>query len=243
MISSKEIELAIPMASALLGGTIVSILNFYLAKHKTTAEIAKLEAETERIRLEIGKLGSATASVSYGLSGYLERIIYDSSRHDVRRAFHGKEAYLWTKSGDNYVKSGGVGRGALRFEPGEILSIERTNTEGRYQVWLERYDDEKSFVPRDCSAEGLRNFGLSCEAKAIGIEHSLKFILKSEDSEGRWLAVEERRISENLWTPVTVHFRISPAEDFRLRIDDEEVAHAPSSVQIRKLVLSEKASN
>lgn len=233
------------LLSGLLSGIVVALLNYLLTRKKTQAEIKKMEAETEKIRIEISKLGNISATVSYNLvSSSTERIIYDSSQREIGYDFEGSEDFIWTTVDGKPAKASERGEGTLNFEKGGVLNIKRTNTEGRYQVWLLRYifdGVEKPNIAKDELISGRRNLRLSCEAKVVGGEHTLKFVLKNEQTD-RWLATEARRVTENTWSPLSLYFRIPANEECRLRLDDLEVSKAPSSIQIRNLVLAEKVS-
>jgi hypothetical protein len=69
----------------------------------------------------------------------------------------------------------------------------------------------------------------------------LRVVLKNEEL-NKWLDNKSWTISSNSWTPIKIYFQIPPADQCRLRIDDLDVTHAPSSVQIRNVVLAERLS-
>lgn len=162
-----------------------------------------------------------------------EETLYWSNGRDLGFDFKGGEAQLWQKIDGTDQPVSGHGKGSLSFGDGFVLNIQRTNTDGRYEVRLRSYAVNKSeqmFVPRNDLMTGLRRFRISCEAKAVGAEHTLRFVLKNERS-GMWIANDERTITSNNWTPIRLYFQIPPSEEFELRIDDMNVTHAPSSVQ------------
>lgn len=244
MNSENSTNIITTLLSGLLSGIVVALLNYFLTRRKTQAEITKLEAETEKIRIETTKLGNLSANVNYSSVSSAERVIYDSSKRDIGYDFEGREEYIWTTVNGKPTRVSSKGLGTLTFEKGGVLNIQRTNAEGRYQVRLERYifdNAEKTNIPKDDLIEGHRNLKVSCEAKIIGGEHTLKFVLKNEAAD-KWLATEDRRVTMDSWTPLTAYFRIPANQDCRLRIDDLEVSKAPSSIQIRNLVLAEKVS-
>jgi hypothetical protein len=228
------------LLSGVLSGVLVSVLGYVFTKRKTSAEIAKLEAETKKIQRELENIPMA---VSFGLSASTERIIYDSAGRDVGFDFKGADAQLWEVIDGKDQPVSDFGRGALKFETGGVLSIQRFNTVGRYEVWLERYfleGKELLTIRPNELMTGHRGFRLSFEAKVIGGEHTLRILLKNEKS-NKWVGREQRStVTTNSWTPIKVYFQIPPTEECRLRLDDLDVLHAPSSIQIRNLLLAEK---
>jgi hypothetical protein len=132
----------------------------------------------------------------------------------------------------------------MTVEEGGVLSIQRSNAEGRFEVWLRSYAQggvEKSLITGNNAISGSRSLRISCEVKVIGGDHTLKFVLKNEKT-NKWLANAQRRITSDTWTPVDVYLRVPPSEECRLRIDDQDVSHAPSSVQLRNIEVAEKAA-
>jgi hypothetical protein len=231
------------LLSGLLSGIVVAVLTYLFSRRKTNAEIRKLEAETEKIRVEISKsVDNISATVNYKLSNKSEQTIYQSSTRQIGYDFRGHEDFVWKSIDGKDVAIGQKARGNLEFEEGGVLNIRRTNTEGRFQIWLQRYiydGVEKTSIPRDDLISGLRSLRVSCEVKVVGGEHTLRFLLKNE-KDNKWLGQEERRITSDTWTKLNMYFQIPPSEECRLRIDDEQVSHAPSSVQITSIVLAEK---
>lgn len=238
------------LLSGVISGVIVAVLNYFLTKKKTTAEVTKLEVETEKLRLEIQKLGvdltksaeAVTATVGYQLARATEQIIYSSKQRQLGFDFSGRGGQIWKRVGDKDVPMTPKGEGTLNFAQGGILDIQRTNTDGRFEIWLQNYTQEgkeqERIIPNS-SLSGLRFILVRCEAKVMGGEHTLKFVLKNETTK-KWLASEERKITSDTWTLVEFYFRVSPAEECRLRIDDQDVTQTPSSIQIRNIEVMER---
>ena len=170
-------------------------------------------------------------------------MIYDSTGRDIGFDFHGSKAQLWEHidGADRPISDYGLGH--LSFDNG-VLNIQRSNTEGRYEIWLQSYVFDNQTLPsisRNDLISGQRGIRISFEAKAVGASHTLRVLLKNEKA-NRWLANDSRTISSNSWAPVKMYFQIPPNEECRLRIDDLDVSSAPSSVQIRNFVLAERTS-
>ena len=120
----------------------------------------------------------------------------------------------------------------VSYENG-IINIQRANTEGRYCLWL----TSKTILKSDY-IEGRRKLKLNCDAKILGGSHRLRFLFKGKTSR-KWLAKQERVVADDTWSKIEEYFLVSSAEDCEFRIDDFAL-QAPSSVQIRNLVLTEK---
>lgn len=120
------------LISGVLSGVIVALLNYWLTRRKLTAEISFIEVQTEKIRRELSD------AVDYNV-GSAEQIIYDSSkRGDIGFDFQGSKAKIWKRIDGVDKAISGDRLGQLTFENG-VLNITRSNTEGRYEVWLRSY--------------------------------------------------------------------------------------------------------
>lgn len=240
-----DADVIVTFLSGILSGVIVAVINHLLTKRRTEVEIKKMEAETEKIRAETQQITSSvetlSATVNYKFTETKESVYYDSSKNFSPHDFQGKEGTFWIEK----KVAGPKGRGELKMEKGGSLNVERTNTEGRYEIWLQKYmvdGSEKTFIPKNEMISGQRRLRVSFQAKAIGSEHNLRVVLKDHHT-GEWLTNEIKEVSKrNEWTSFDYYFQVSPAKDFIVRIDDEKVKHSPSSVQIRNLVVAEKAS-
>jgi hypothetical protein len=228
-----------PLVTALIGGVSVAIISYLLNRKKIKAETERVVAETDKIRAEINTLTQAVDN----LSDSTEKIIFDGRSTIDGFAIRGKGGQFWTGRGSEAKPVSPKGEGTLSFE-GSIFNIQRTNTEGRYEVYLQQYVyNEKlcNSIPKDELISGKRRLRVSCEAKSIGSEHTLRFVVRGIQS-GRRLADDAKVINKNEWTPVQVFLQADPTEESELRIDDEQVSVAPSSIQIRNLVVAEKHS-
>jgi hypothetical protein len=229
------------LGSGVVGGVVVAFLTYWLTRKKTWAEIEKFQAETAKIRQDL-TVENISGAVSYKLRNSAERVIYDSDGRDIGFDFQGSNAQHWKTIDGKDQPVSPFSKGALTFETGGILSIQRSNTEGRYEVWLKRYFLDGRDMPsitRDDVIAGQRNLRIDFEAKAAGAEHTLRIVLKNAI---KWVAEEQRTITSNSWTPIKIYFQISPTEECKLRIDDMDVSNAPSSIQIRNFSIVEKAA-
>ena len=80
-----------------------------------------------------------------------------------------------------------------------IVNVQRRNTDGRYEIWLQQYSyggSEVSEIPGNDLITGKRKIRVSCEAKVVGGSHVLRFILiRNEDK--KWIASQMKFIDRN----------------------------------------------
>jgi hypothetical protein len=229
----------IPVLAALVGGLIVAVFNYFVNRKRSKAEIKKIEAETDKLRSELS--ANIEDAVNYKVAHMQERVIYNGLQGSSGYDFEGHESHIYVDNKPTGIKAKGD---HLVDRNDGIINIQRNNAEGRYELWLRQYlydDRERESIPKDEFIAGQRKVRVSCEAKVIGGEHTLRFVLKGSES-GKWLANKKARITQNEWTPIDMYFQIPATEDCKLRIDDQDVSRAPSSIQIRNLVLAEKIS-
>jgi hypothetical protein len=245
--NSDLLNLIASLLSGVVGGVIVAVVNYYLTKRKTMAEVSKIEAETEKTRAETQKLLSEvediSATVGYKLNSSGERIIYNSSADFDPHDFKGVEGQVWNSEQKKHI--GPKGRGALSFEQGGVLNIRRAGVPGRYEVWLQRYmydGVELTHIPKNEIIAGKRKLHISCQAKAIGSEHSLDFVIKEEKTGSVPAHNKQKILGNNSWMPIDLYFQVSPIENYIFRIYDQDIGRIPTSVQIRNLVIAERVS-
>jgi hypothetical protein len=227
-----------------VSGSGVALINHLFNRKKTQVEIQKIQAEAEKTRAETEKILAEVKSVSaavYNLAGSPEEILLDGSKHLDGFDIKGNEGTLWT-GGDDNRPTGEKARGEVRFEEGGIVNIQRRNTEGRYELWFQRYvykGKEHSVIPKDVLISGMRKLRVGGEAKAIDGTHELRFVVRRPGVGG---IIDQERISveSNEWTNFQIFLQADPAQDCVLRIDDQAVSSAPSSVQIRNIVLARR---
>lgn len=242
MNNSDFITVISSLVSGVLGGVVVALVNHFLTRRKTEAEIKKLEAEAEKIKAETNNL---SATVQYQLSSTKERVIYDSVQFGEPYDFKGVESQMWNLEENRHM--GETGLGELNIETGKdgiVLNVERKNTGGRYEIWLYKYrydNQEKEYIPSNHLISGTRKIHVSCQVKAVNGEHTIIFILRDKETR-HWLASNKITTKGNEWTTIDRYFQIPPTADVHFRIDLQEPSTVPSSVQIRKLIIAEKVT-
>jgi hypothetical protein len=164
-----------------------------------------------------------------------EEILFDSGQGLYASDFRAFPGELWR----NGVHASTKGEGTLRVEDG-VLNLQRSNTDERFELWLQRYSykgNEYNKIPKDELISGNREIRVSCEAKA-SCNHTLRFTLR--DFVAGPVLERVVQITSNNWKPIDMTFEIPPHEDIQLWIFDQGVAKAPSSIQVRNLVVAQK---
>jgi hypothetical protein len=175
-----------------------------------------------------------------------EIVLYSSGKSSlIGHDFTGNEARIW-EHGEHV---GDKGRGKLRFagHNNEIMNIIRINNAGKYEVRLRRYMYQGSSfdaLPGDVAISGKRLLRVSCEAKTTDSPHKLIFGWKPAPGGGYRLDEQEVLVTQAHWIPIILYFKIDPAKDCYLRIDDYyETGATPSTLQIRRIEVAERTAS
>ncbi len=149
--------------------------------------------------------------------------------------------------------SGAVGEVAVRddkypnggSQKNAILDVLRKNTDGYFHIWLKSYsypEGKLSLIPKKLDMLGKRRIRAQCQARvSSGSEHELNLIIKDpKDPQGKYLARVRRTLTSEAWVPIDEVFEISPYHDCAFRFQDEKVSSAPSHVQVRSFILTER---
>ena len=83
--------------------------------------------------------------------------------------------------------------------------MQRSNTEGRLELLLKSYSFGGKWyphIPRDETIAGKRRLLVECDVKAIGADHTLRFVVKDPKG-GSWLAEYRTIVSGNSWSHLT----------------------------------------
>jgi hypothetical protein len=218
------------------------MLNYFVNRKKTEADIQKVQAEAQKMRAETDKIlaeiRSVSADVRYTLAAPTEDVLFDGTSRIDGFDVKGAEGNFW--KGTEAISA--KGRGELTFENDAVLNVRRDNIEGRFELFFQRYmykGEEHSMIPKDYTTSGKRKLRVSCEAKVVGGEHTLRFLVR-DPSSARRLAEDRICVKSNDWTKFQVYLATDPSADAQLRVDDEDVSRAPSSVQIRNVVLAQR---
>jgi hypothetical protein len=227
---------------AAAGAIMVAVLTYWLTRKKMVSEIKFIMAQQKLTGVQTEKLQRELSVVTYKLAASSERTIYDSTGvNDLGFDFKGREAQIWERGPDGIDRAvSNYGLGVLKSEKG-VLDIVRTNTDGRFEIWLRSYGSDGASIIPSRLISGQRRIRVSFEAKAIGASHKLRIVWKEREGAGPWLDHDSTTISpSNTWTPIKSYFLLPPDKECRMRIDDLEISNAPSSVQIRNVIVAER---
>ncbi len=232
------------LGSGLLGGMVVALVNHLLTRKRMTIEVVKLKAEADKLTLEAEKLRfelkDLAETVTYN-APETELVIYDAQSNFDKFDFEGQEGKFYdVKTKQRY---GDKGKGVLEIDDDGILNLKRTNTGGRYEIWLRSYryqGKERDYMPPNETIAGRRKLRVNCDIKAAKARHRVRFVIKNKDT-GDWLDSKTVPVDSNEWSTVDLYFRVSRSKKCLLRIDDEEISENGASLQLRNLVLAEKS--
>jgi hypothetical protein len=201
---------------------------------KTLAEAKRIKNEAEKLSIEMEELRSAAVenvsqAASFAASATEAVVLYDSRSgfeiFDFRQEREdGAEAVVTSKDG--------------------TLNIERRNTEGRFLLWLESYTvsgNRVKLLPRREDVDGQRKIRVQCQVRAASAEHTVLLRIVAKDAlTGDHLARWRERVRPTEWVTIDWYLQIPAGEDSFFRIEDRSAAK-PSDIQIRNLVITERA--
>jgi hypothetical protein len=188
------------LITALIGGIGIAVVTYLLNRKRLAAETAKLIAETDKIRAEMRAL---TTTVAASLPQPTTSYVFDG-RGRIIEGFDVsfKEECIHDANGKPVS---GWARGTLWREAGGILNVQRSNTEGRLELLLKSYSFGRKWyphIPQDATIAGKRRLLVECDAKTIGTDHTLRFVVKDPKG-GSWLAEYKTTVSGNSWIHLT----------------------------------------
>ena len=149
-----------------------------------------------------------------------------------------KEIKLYNSEEQRFF--GENGRGKMSLQDG-ILSICRTNIEGRVMVRLIKYLNgtrKADYVRSDLSGNPNRILRFSFDCRVIGGRHQLGVVALRKD--GSWITSKRFDIVNEEWEPIQDYLVGIPAtEDFLIEFEDSLVERENSSIQLRNIKIGE----
>jgi hypothetical protein len=125
--------------------------------------------------------------------------------------------------------------------PEDTLEVRRTNGHGTFVVWITKYSyrGQTEFIPADPRG-ARRNLRLQCKLRAVGAYCMVKVVLKEKDAPmGQYVDERKHQLAPDAWVDVDDQFRVDFGGKIRFRFLQQSVSVAPSSLQIRDVVITE----
>lgn len=206
-----------------------------LRKIKTLNETHR--HEMQNLRYEFTTRMARSELESYNVLSGAERVIYDGRAGDAVKDFTGNGSRSWNYVSHQFIDGSGMGG---HTGNGNEITIHRTNTNGRYELYLQSYAyaNNPAKIPADDSLK-TRKMKLSCEVKRESASHTLRFVFKGERTKNV-LDEKDYVVFNPDWETVDLVFSIDSSEPSFLRIDDILASATPGTVVIRNIVLYEK---
>ncbi len=178
-------------------------------------------------------------------SNIIQKIIEDSSEMIFFDLNNTQEYYIKgsvEQTWENDKPVGEKGKGRLQFKQ-RVINLERFNSDGRFLISFLRYLSSsgiKEYIESNIYNHSTRIIAFEFEAKIIGGMHTLLLVAKKANSTD-WIHNANVKISVKTgdWEKFKEYIYIPSNENFAVFFDDIEIAKAPSSIQIRNLIIKE----
>jgi TIR domain len=128
----------------------------------------------------------------------------------------------------------------------DTLVIDRRNKDGQVVLWLRKYDyiNSPNVIPRGDAWGKRRTFRVRCKVQAYDAAHTFNLMLKQVGTvKGIYGELESHRITPDtdiLTPPIDDQFDVPLMGDCELRLEDRDVSAAPTRLEIRDLVVTER---
>jgi hypothetical protein len=240
--SSNWIRDYLPLAAA-LAAVIIAAFNYLTSRPKLKLEMEKLQKEIENLsentRTNSDSISEMQKNVLPGSIYSDEVVVYNNSSGNLGFDFVGTENYRY--EGDERIP--GKAAGEVKYLDKGIINIERSNSEGRYELYLRSYTlgaRKSEFIPKDTVEDEPRRLRISCEARTLNGEHTLRFVMRDREAK-KWIGKSYvHRISSPEWRRIEGYFTVRALVEAELRIDDEDISIFPSTIQIRNLIVAQR---
>ena len=173
-------------------------------------------------------------------------VLFDPRDGGVANNFRGRAGAFFKGKGADARPISPIGAGTLQVDAAGVLTITRTTSDGRFEIFptgpaARATGNKRIFAAKDATAVD-RAIWFHCEARSASGRQGLRIVLKNDPKE-TWLASEKRIIDIADWVAIDVYFHIDPSLEFYIRIDHEEVTQVPSQLQLRGIIVREKGVN
>lgn len=166
-----------------------------------------------------------------------KNLIFDIKIAD-EKTFTGYGQKIWDAPAR---KLAGVdGSGVFEFKD-KILTIIRTNREGRFIIPITKYffnGEATSFVPKNTYGKNPRNFQVTYQARSISGIHRIVFVFRKKEGYD-WINSTTIIVREKPWTNQSASYSINSDEDFVMELHTYLESKPPATLQIKDLHVEE----
>jgi hypothetical protein len=244
----------VPLFTA-LAAIAVALFQYVTGRRRSAADIGLVDAQTRKTQKEIEKISQEMArlSESYTTSSDniaeiqseiarlpRDEVIVYQSNENPGFDIHGHEGRIWDSGRPATEKATGV----LSFLEHGIINVHRTNSDGKYEIYLHKYvmtgGKSSELIPKNSAGDKPRRFRVSCEARSLLGDHTVKIGMRDVGGGGTWYGQATYRISSQEWKRLEAYFSVPASAEACLRIDDQDVSTVPSTIQFRRLVVTRR---
>jgi len=164
-------------------------------------------------------------------------LIFDSNLVD-KKIFTGYGQQAWDAPTRKLV--GVVGSGSFDFRD-KILTVNRTNREGRFIIPITKYffhSEIVSFIPQYIYGKSPRHFQVKYLSRSISGIHRLVFVFRKKDGYD-WINSSTIIIQEKEWTNQVTGYSINSDLEFVMELHTYLDSSAPATLQIKDLIIEE----
>ena len=231
--------------TSLGSATVVALCNHLFTRRKTRAEADKLAAEAEKLRAETENLRAGFQNLASDVRDAAANCPRPPRAEIYRLDERAGEADFHDHGEKFHHQPYGTPAGTGSFEVSDgVLTIRKTNSEGRYRLKLRRYTFQgkaHDFLPGSPLRSSRRQLVLGLEAKVSGGHHTLAMGIKDHEN-GTHLALFQTIFDSPDWTPIEVRFPVPAERGGELWLDLQDVASpgVGSALRLREVVFSEE---
>lgn len=247
--------ISLQLTASVCSGLLVAVLNNIITKRKLKQEVKSLEAATklneaiyrktmieiENLQIALNNNTQSVEVLSNRVSSGQDRLIYDGA-NGMEGDFKHNGGNMWRRNKDGIDEEiPGKGTGNISYLGKDVI-INRTNTEGRYELTLKNYNIDgslKPYIANDNIVGSKRFFVVTANVFAERAVHTININVRTADNKVR-LVDDTRIISPSKLISIKMSFWVRTDDNFIFRIDDQNVSDAPSSLRISELKIIEK---
>jgi hypothetical protein len=167
-----------------------------------------------------------------------ENLIFDSNIVD-ETFFDGYGQKNWDEKTQNLV--GNIGIGSYSFQD-KIITVDRTNIDGRYIIELKKYYQKKlfaDFISANVVGKRKRDISVTFFARAFSNFASVKFVFKKNGKHDH-INSYEYKIQNGDWQKFITGFAIDAYENFKMEFQTFLSDGKASIIQLKDIYIVEK---